>query len=146
VPPAEAPPAALLSDAPLSLLPLDEASSLALASSLDEPEVPSLDLAVEVVEVEVVCTAAFSALVSVGGVMSGVLFGTASLTLLPPPQAARLTGQNSRMLAAIAARADGRWIGRADFAGWAAGLARGAVGVLITRAGGILISEPEALN
>jgi len=96
-----APPVALLlSDAPLSLPPLDDASSLALASSLEEPEVPSLDLAVEVVEVEVVCTAAFSALVSVGGMMSGVLFGTASLTLLPPPQAARPTAHSSKMLAA----------------------------------------------
>jgi hypothetical protein len=104
-----APPVApLLSDAPLSLLPLDDASSLALASSLEESEAPSLDLAVEVVEVEVVCTAAFSALVSVGGMMSGVLFGTASLTLLPPPQAVRLTEHSSTTLAAIATRADGR--------------------------------------
>ena len=96
-----APPVALLlSDALLSLPPLDDASSLALASSLEEPEVPSLDLAVEVVEVEVVCTAAFSALVPVGGMMSGVLFGTASLTLLPPPQAARPTAHSSKMLAA----------------------------------------------
>jgi hypothetical protein len=96
-----APPVALLlSDALLSLPPLDDASSLALASSLEEPEVPSLDLAVEVLEVEVVCTAAFSALVSVGGVMSGVLFGTVSLTLLPPPQAARPTAHSSKMLAA----------------------------------------------
>jgi hypothetical protein len=94
------PPAApLLSDAPLSLPPLDD-SSPALASSLDEPEVPSLDLAVDVVEVEVVCTAAFSALVSVGGVMSGVLFGTASLTLPPPPQAASPTAHSSKILAA----------------------------------------------
>ncbi|HEY3864977.1 MAG TPA: hypothetical protein VGL54_02690 [Solirubrobacteraceae bacterium] len=91
----------LLSDAALSLPPLDAVSSLAAASSL---EVPSLDLAVEVVEVEVVCTAAFSALVSVGGVISGVLFGTASLTLPPPPQATRPTEQSSRMLAAITAR------------------------------------------
>ncbi len=107
-----APPVALLlSDAPLSLLlpPLEEASPLPLDSSPDPvEEVPSLDLAVEVVEVEVVCTAAFSALVSVGGMMSGVLFGTASLTLLPPPQAVRLTEHNSTTLAAIATRADGR--------------------------------------
>jgi hypothetical protein len=95
-----APPVALLlSDAPLSLPPLDDASSLALASSLEEP-VPSLDLAVDVVAVEVVCTAAFSALVSVGGVMSGVLFGTASLTLLPPPQAASPTAHSNKMPAA----------------------------------------------
>jgi hypothetical protein len=100
-----APPVApLLSDAPLSLPPLDDASSLAADSSLDAPEEPSLDLAVEVVEVEVVCTDAFSALVSVGGVISGVLFGTASLTLPPPPQAARPTGQSSRRPAASTAR------------------------------------------
>jgi hypothetical protein len=100
VPPADSP---LLSEAPLSLPPLDSASSLPLDSS---PEEPSLDLPVEVVDVlavEVLCTAAFSALVSVGGVMSGVLLGTASLTLLPPPQAPRPTEQSSRMLAAIAA-------------------------------------------
>jgi hypothetical protein len=82
------------------LPPLDDASSLALASSLDVPVEPSLDLAVEVVAVEVVCTAAFSALVSVGGVISGVLFGTASLTLPPPPQAVRPTAHSSKMLAA----------------------------------------------
>ena len=35
-------------------------------------------------EVEVFCTAAASALVSVGGVRSGVLLGTVSETLLPP--------------------------------------------------------------
>jgi len=100
VPPAEVPPAAPLSDAPLSLPPLDAASPLPLDSS---PEEPALDLAVEVfgvVAVEVVCTVAFSALVSVGGVISGVLFGTASLTLLPPPQAPRPTAHSSKMLAA----------------------------------------------
>jgi hypothetical protein len=105
VPPAEVPPAdsLLLSEAPLSLPPLDSASSLPLDSS---PEELSLDLAVEVFEVvavDVVCTAAFSALVSVGGVISGVLFGTESLTLLPPPQAPRPTEQSSRTLAAITA-------------------------------------------
>jgi hypothetical protein len=102
-----APPVApLLSDAPLSLPPLDDASSLALTSSLDAPVEPSLDLAVEVVEVEVVCTAAFSALVSVGGEISGVLFGTASFTLPPPPQAARPTEQSKITLAASRARAE----------------------------------------
>jgi hypothetical protein len=90
----------LLSDAPLSLPPFELASSLSLDSSPDPVEVPSLDLAVDVLDVEVVCTAAFSALVSVGGVMSGVLFGTASLTLLPPPQAPRPTAHSSRMPAA----------------------------------------------
>jgi len=97
VSPADSP---LLSEAPLSLPPLEDASPLPLDSSPDAVEVPSLDLAVEVVEVEVVCTAAFSALVSVGGVMSGVLFGTASLTLLPPPQAASPTAHSNKMPAA----------------------------------------------
>jgi hypothetical protein len=61
---------------------------------------------VDVVEVEVVCAAAFSALVSVGGVMSGALFGVTSETLLPPPQAARVKPQSkSRAVAVIAARA-----------------------------------------
>jgi hypothetical protein len=103
VPPADSP---LLSEAPLSLPPLDDASSLA---SLSSPEEPSLDLPVDVVEVavEVVCTAAFSALVSVGGVMSGVLFGTESLALLPPPQAPRPTEHSKRTLAASAARDEG---------------------------------------
>ena len=102
-PPAEVPPAdsPLLSEAPLSLPPLVDSSPLPLDSSPDAVEVPSLDLAVEVVEeVEVVCTAAFSALVSVGGVISGVLFGTVSLTLPPPPQAPRPTAHSSKMLAA----------------------------------------------
>jgi hypothetical protein len=104
VPPAEVPPAGLLlSLAPPELPPLGDASSLAFASSTDELGEASLDLAVEVVEVvevEVLCTAAASALVSVGGVMSGVLFGTASLTLPPPPQAASPTAHSSKMPAA----------------------------------------------
>jgi hypothetical protein len=66
-------------------------ASLLAASSLEEPdEEASLEgvlvvlLEVAVVDVEVVCAAAASALVLVGGVMSGVLFGTVSDTLLPP--------------------------------------------------------------
>ncbi|HVA18618.1 MAG TPA: hypothetical protein VMU55_00415 [Solirubrobacteraceae bacterium] len=39
---------------------------------------------VEVVDVEVVSVASFSADVSFGGVMSGVLLGVTSETLLPP--------------------------------------------------------------
>jgi hypothetical protein len=100
-PPAEVPPAGLpLSLASPELPPLGDVSSLALASSPVELGEPSLDLAVDVLEVEVVCTAAFSALVSVGGMMSGVLFGTASLTLLPPPQAASPTAHSNKMPAA----------------------------------------------
>jgi hypothetical protein len=141
-----APPVApLLSDAPLSLAPLDDASPAA-DSSLDAPEEPSLDLAVEVVEVvevEVLCTAAASALVSVGGVMSGVLFGTASLTLPPPPQALRPTEHSSTMLAAIAARADGR---RDGWWGSSAGRAGHCATASFARAGGVLISGPQDLN
>jgi hypothetical protein len=87
--PAEAPPEGLASlEAPaLEPSPLEDASppSLVALSAL-EVEVPALvvcDL-LDVVEVEVVCTAAASALVSVGGVISGVLLGTASETLAPP--------------------------------------------------------------
>jgi hypothetical protein len=108
VPPAEVPPASplLVSLAPLELPPLDDVSpDSLLAGSLEDSEEPSVEVpfgVVDVVEVEVLCTAAFSALVSVGGVMSGVLFGTASLTLLPPPQATRPIGHSNRTLAAIA--------------------------------------------
>jgi hypothetical protein len=110
VPPADSP---LLSEAPLSLPPLVVSSSLEPDSSPEELEVPSLVLLVALVEdVEVVCTAAFSALVSVGGIMSGVLFGTESLTLLPPPQAPRPTEHSKRTLAAIAARDAGSRDGR----------------------------------
>jgi hypothetical protein len=139
VPPADSP---LLSEAPLSLPPLDAASSLEPDSSPEELEEPSLDLPVEVVdEVEVVCTAAFSALVSVGGVMSGVLLGTESLTLLPPPQAVRPTEHSSRTLAAIAAREEGRREGRAGGSG-----GERCARTSFTRAGWVLISGPQALN
>ncbi len=59
---------------------------------------------VEVVPVEVVCAAAASALVSVGGVSSGVLLGTASETLVPP-QALNAKPQSSAAHAASATRA-----------------------------------------
>ncbi len=53
--------------------------------------------------VEVVEEAAFSALVSFGGVMSGVDFGT-GLEALPPPQAASPNTQRSAALASVASR------------------------------------------
>jgi hypothetical protein len=59
---------------------------------------------VEVVAVEVVCAAAASALVFVGGVSSGVLLGTASETLVPP-QALNAKPQSSAAHAASAMRA-----------------------------------------
>jgi hypothetical protein len=50
---------------------------------------------VDVVAVDVVGAAAVSALVSLGGVMSGVLFGTASATLPAPPQPASASDASS---------------------------------------------------
>jgi hypothetical protein len=98
---ADAPPDALVSFELSFLL-----ASLAAASPLDDDSslVVVVFGVVDVVEVEVVCTDAFSALVSVGGVMSGVLFGTASEALLPPPHALKVTPQRSVAVAASAAR------------------------------------------
>lgn len=82
----------LLSLSPLSL---EEELSLLSLSPLElegEPVVEVLD----VVEVAVVSVASFSAEVSVGGVISGVLLGVTLETLLPPhaaspkPQAMRM--------------------------------------------------------
>ena len=79
-----------------------------LVLSLPVEPVPSVDLGVDfvaVVDVEVVWTAAFSAAVSLGGVMSGVLLGTASEALLPPPHAASVVAARSVTESASAARA-----------------------------------------
>ena len=69
---------------PPALLPLRrsirELGSLSALDELDSLSPPVFVVAV--VDVAVVCAAAFSALVFVGGVISGVLFGTASETLL----------------------------------------------------------------
>jgi hypothetical protein len=126
VPPEEVPPAdsPVLSLAAPSLLELAASSPDSLDSSLEASEEPSLEGVFAVVEVEVVCTTAFSALVSVGGVISGVLLGIASLTLLPPPHAPSPTEHSSTMLAAIAARAEGRRVvreGRTGAGGGGAG-------------------------
>jgi hypothetical protein len=91
----------------LGALVLEEVSlpSLLAASLLEEElSLGVLVVLVDVVEVEVVCTAAASALVSVGGVMSGVLFGTASETLLLP-QALSVSPHSSAAHAASATRA-----------------------------------------
>jgi hypothetical protein len=53
---------------------------------VDEPSPVGAFDAVEVVEVEVVSLASFSAEVLFGGVISGVLFGTASETDVPPQE------------------------------------------------------------
>ena len=77
--------------------------SLGVVSPLAEVSLALVVLA-DVVEVEVVCAAATSALVFVGGVMSGVLLGTASETLLPP-HAPSVSPHSNAAHAASAARA-----------------------------------------
>jgi hypothetical protein len=103
---AEAPPEGLLSPAPLALPPLVGSSVASLPpdsfAGLSLEVVPAL---LDVVEVDVVWTAAFSALVSLGGVMSGVLFGIASAVPPPPPHAARVVPASSSASASSAARA-----------------------------------------
>jgi hypothetical protein len=105
---ADAPPEGLLAfssvAAPRELPPLSGSSvaslppdSFAALSPLVVVEVFVLD-----VEVEVVCAAAFSALVSFGGVISGVLFGIATEALLPPPHAASVAASNNASASASA--------------------------------------------
>jgi hypothetical protein len=77
-------------------------------SPVEDPEEPSLEVPVDpvdAVEVEVVSTDAFSALVSAGGVMSGVLFGTTSEALLVPPHAPSVVPARSTNDAPTATRA-----------------------------------------
>jgi hypothetical protein len=84
--------------------------SLFPASPVEPAEgVPSLEVLVDllaVVDVEVVCAEAFSALVSVGGMMSGVLLGVWSEVLLAPPHALSVTPASATRHAASAARPD----------------------------------------
>jgi len=87
----------------LGALEPEDPSLLSLAG-VSPLEVELSVLFVVVVPVEVVCTAAASALVSVGGVSSGVLLGTASDTLVPP-QALNAKPQSSAAHTASAARA-----------------------------------------
>jgi len=88
-------------------LALEDGSLLSLAgvSALEEasPVLLVVLVLVAVVAVDVVCAAAASALVLVGGVISGVLFGTASETLLPP-QALRASPHSNVAHAASATR------------------------------------------
>jgi hypothetical protein len=96
---ADAPPdgvASLDSPAPLELPPLSGSSvaSLPPDSFAGLSDFDVLDVDVDV-DVEVVCAAAFSALVSFGGVISGVLLGTASEALAPPPHAPSETAPSS---------------------------------------------------
>jgi hypothetical protein len=112
-PPAEPPPPAPAEPPePLPELSLPAASSPPAAaasppedaadSSLAPVAVPALLL--EEVEVEGFWAAAFSALVSVGGMMSGVLFGTVSEAWLDPPQAVSGMPVNTTSEATSAAR------------------------------------------
>jgi hypothetical protein len=98
-----APPAALVGPAAAVL---GAVSPVALAAVSPLAEELSLDLVVfvDVVDVDVVCAAEASALVSVGGVISGVLLGTESETVVLP-QAANVSAHASAAQAANAARA-----------------------------------------
>ena len=100
--PADVPPAALLSeDAELSSEPVPPDSPAELEDSLLPVVVGVVDV-VAVVDVEVVSVASFSADVSLGGVISGVLLGTASETELPPHAVKPLPQRRTRALAASA--------------------------------------------
>lgn len=83
--PAEVPPAALLSeDSDFSSEPVPPDSPVELEDSSPPVVVVGVVDVLAVVDVDVVSVASFSADVSLGGVISGVLLGTASETLLPP--------------------------------------------------------------
>jgi hypothetical protein len=84
-----------------------DASLLSLAAASLLADVLSLGVLfvlVVVADVEVFCDAAASALVFVGGLISGVLLGTASETLVPP-HALTVRPQSSAAQAASATRA-----------------------------------------
>jgi hypothetical protein len=88
--------------APSPLAPPDCSPELELSSLAPAP-VEALEPVVEVVavvEVEVVLVASLSACVLLGGVISGVLRGTASATLPLPPQAP--SARPARSMAALA--------------------------------------------
>jgi hypothetical protein len=102
VPPAEVPPADSPSPDAALLPPLDSELD-SLSDELASLSPPVFVLAVAVVEVAVVCADSFSALVSVGGVISGALFGVASETLLEPPHALSPTPHPKASTAAVAA-------------------------------------------
>lgn len=106
-PPEELPPEPLLPVPPVaSLAPLPLDSSEAPLDSLDS--VAPLPVLLEVLFVEVVETedalASFSTEVSVGGMICGVLLGTASAALEPPPQALSISAQRATAVAPTAAR------------------------------------------
>jgi hypothetical protein len=105
-PPAEVPPAALSEEPELpsseELSPLD--SLPPVVPDVEPSPVVGLVEVVAVVEVEVVSVASFSAAVLFGGMISGVLLGVASETLLPPHELRPAPASTSRALAASAIR------------------------------------------
>lgn len=115
---ADVPPAAPLSpdDPELSL---DSPLPSPLLDDDPEPLDPVVPVAA-VVEVDVVSVASFSAEVSFGGVISGVLLGVASDTLVPPHELTPTPASSIRALAASARkreRRDSRLTRRADPSG-----------------------------
>jgi hypothetical protein len=118
-PPAEVPPPAVEPPelplpepeppvAPLAPLPEDSSDGLLDSPAPLVPEVP-LPVLLDEVFVDVVLVAAdacasFSAEVSVGGMMFGVLLGTASAAFELPPQAPSVRAQRVRTLAPTATR------------------------------------------
>jgi hypothetical protein len=99
--PADVPPEASLSPDELSL---DSPPSSVLEDD-PVPLAPVVPVAVvAVVDVEVVSVASFSAEVSLGGVISGVLLGVTSDTLVPPHAVTPSEATSIRALAASAIR------------------------------------------
>ena len=97
--PADVPPAAPLSEElELSSEPVPPDSPVELEDS-SLPVVVGVVEVVAVVDVEVVSVASFSAEVSFGGVISGVLLGSASETALPPQAVKPVPQRRIRALA-----------------------------------------------
>jgi hypothetical protein len=106
-PPAEDPPVDSLGEPPVDSLAFSlDFDSSPVPSLLDELASPVLDVVdvVGVVVVEVVSVASFSAAVLFGGVMSGVLLGVASDTLVPPQELSPSADSASAAHAASAVR------------------------------------------
>jgi hypothetical protein len=108
-PPLEEPPEPPLLEPPVAPLPAGSSEapldSLAPLDSEAPLPVPLEEVFVEVEVLEAAdALASFSAEVSVGGMMLGVLLGTASDALEPPPHAPSVRAQRARTVAPTAAR------------------------------------------
>jgi hypothetical protein len=116
-PPAEVPPAAPLPEEADPLFSSEDPSPLDSPPPvvLDEDPSPVVGVvdALVVVDVEVVSVASFSAEVLFGGVISGVLFGVTSETLLPPHELIPKPERSISALAPSATRPE-----RCDVLGW----------------------------